>query len=312
MRIQVVSHEEWLKARLELLAAEKEFTRQRDALTQRRMAMPWERVEKRYQFEGPNGVLSLVDLFDGRSQLIVYHFMFAPDWEEGCKSCSFWADNFDGIPIHLNHRDVTFTVISRAPLAKIGAYKKRMGWSFPWASSHESDFNFDYHVSFTPEEIAEGKAYYNYAVGRLMCRTSRESASSARTRMARCSTPIPATGAALTWSMAPTSSSILCPKAAMRIASNSRCYGCAAMISIEACYVVLTGAPGSRLMHVTTRTREPPVDRGFSDVSSWHFSAVPAANHQLSRRCSPAWQRPAGSHGFHPPLPYGRVMISSR
>jgi predicted dithiol-disulfide oxidoreductase (DUF899 family) len=163
MRNQVVSHEEWLKARLELLAAEKEFTRQRDALTRRRMAMPWERVEKRYQFEGPNGVLSLVDLFDGRSQLIVYHFMFAPDWEEGCKSCSFWADNFDGIPIHLNHRDVTFTVISRAPFAKIGAYKKRMGWSFPWVSSHESDFNFDYHVSFTPEEIAEGKAYYNYA-----------------------------------------------------------------------------------------------------------------------------------------------------
>ena len=163
MRIQVVSHEEWLKARLELLAAEKEFTRQRDALTRRRMGMPWERVEKRYQFEGPNGVLSLVDLFDGRSQLIVYHFMFAPDWEEGCKSCSFWADNFDGIPIHLNHRDVTFTVISRAPFAKIGAYKKRTGWSFPWVSSHESDFNFDYHVSFTPEEIAEGKAYYNYA-----------------------------------------------------------------------------------------------------------------------------------------------------
>jgi predicted dithiol-disulfide oxidoreductase (DUF899 family) len=101
---KVVSHEEWLKARLGLLAAEKEFTRQRDALTRRRMAMPWERVEKSYQFEGPNGALSLADLFDGRSQLIVYHFMFAPDWEEGCKSCSFWADNFNGIPIHLNHR----------------------------------------------------------------------------------------------------------------------------------------------------------------------------------------------------------------
>ena len=164
MRNQVVSREEWLKARLELLAAEKEFTRQRDALTRRRMAMPSERVEKSYQFEGPKGALSLADLFDGRSQLIVYHFMFGPDWEEGCKSCSFWADNFNGIPIHLNHRDVTFTAVSRAPLAKINAYKKRMGWSFPWVSSYGSDFNFDYHVSLTPEQIAEGKAYYNYEV----------------------------------------------------------------------------------------------------------------------------------------------------
>jgi len=161
---KVVSHEQWLKARVELLAAEKEFTRQRDALTHRRMAMPLERVEKSYQFEGPKGALSLADLFDGRSQLIVYHFMFGPDWEEGCKSCSFWADNFNGIPIHLNHRDVTSTAVSRAPLAKINAYKKRMGWSFPWVSSYGSDFNFDYHVSFTPEQIAEGKAYYNYEV----------------------------------------------------------------------------------------------------------------------------------------------------
>ena len=164
MQSRVVSHENWLKSRLELLAAEKEFTRQRDALTRRRMAMPWERVEKSYQFEGPNGVLSLADLFDGRSQLIVYHFMFGPDWEEGCKSCSFWADNFNGTPIHLNHRDVTFTAVSHAPFVKIDAYKKRMGWSFPWVSSYGSDFNFDYHVSFTPEQIAEGKAYYNYEV----------------------------------------------------------------------------------------------------------------------------------------------------
>ncbi|HLZ05992.1 MAG TPA: DUF899 domain-containing protein [Bradyrhizobium sp.] len=161
---QVVSHEQWLKARLELLAAEKEFTRQRDALTRRRMAMPWERVEKPYRFEGPNGALSLADLFDGRSQLIVYHFMFGPDWKEGCKSCSFWADNFDGIAIHLNHRDVTFTAVSRAPFAKLDAYRKRMGWSFPWVSSEGNDFNFDYHVSFTPEEIAAGRAYYNYVV----------------------------------------------------------------------------------------------------------------------------------------------------
>jgi predicted dithiol-disulfide oxidoreductase (DUF899 family) len=159
----IATHEQWLAARLELLAAEKEFTRQRDALTRRRMAMPWERVEKSYSFEGPSGALSLADLFDGRSQLIVYHFMFAPDWEEACKSCSFWADNFNGIPVHLGHRDVAFTAVSLAPLAKIEAYKKRMGWSFPWVSSHGSDFNFDYHASFTPEQIATG-TYYNYQV----------------------------------------------------------------------------------------------------------------------------------------------------
>jgi predicted dithiol-disulfide oxidoreductase (DUF899 family) len=162
MRHQVVSHKDWLKARLELLAAEKEFTRQREALTRRRMAMPREHVEKSYTFKGPNGDVSLADLFEGRSQLIVYHFMFAPDWEEGCKSCSFMADNFNGISIHLNHRDVTFTAISRAPFAKIDAYKRRMGWSFPWVSSGGSDFNFDYHVTFTPDEIAAGKGYYNY------------------------------------------------------------------------------------------------------------------------------------------------------
>ena len=164
MNTQIVSHETWLKARLELLAAEKEFTRQRDALTRKRMAMPWERIAKSYRFQGPSGALSLADLFEGRTQLIVYHFMFGPDWEAGCKSCSFWADNFNGIPIHLNHRDVAFTAVSRAPIAKIEAFKKRMGWSFPWVSSEGSDFNFDHHVSFTPEQLAEGKAYRNYAV----------------------------------------------------------------------------------------------------------------------------------------------------
>jgi predicted dithiol-disulfide oxidoreductase (DUF899 family) len=159
----IATHEQWLAARLELLAAEKEFTRQRDALTRRRMAMPWERVEKPYRFEGPDGALTLADLFDGRTQLIVYHLMFAPDWEEACKSCSFWADNFNGIPVHLAHRDVAFTAVSLAPLAKIEAYKKRMGWSFPWVSSYGSDFNFDYHASFTPDQIAAG-TYYNYEV----------------------------------------------------------------------------------------------------------------------------------------------------
>ena len=162
MRNQIVSHQEWLEARRELLAAEKELTRQREALTRRRMTMPWERVEKPYRFEGPNGRLSLADLFDGRSQLIVYHFMFGPDWKEGCKSCSFWADNFNGVSIHLNHRDTALAAVSRAPYAKIDAYKRRMGWSFPWVSSGGSDFNFDYHVSFTPEEVTAGEAYYNY------------------------------------------------------------------------------------------------------------------------------------------------------
>ena len=166
MRNQIVSREEWLKARLELLAAEKEFTHQRDALTRRRMAMPWERVEKSYQFEGPNGALSLADLFDGRSQLILYHFMFGPDWEEGCTSCSFWADNFNGIPVHLNHRDVTFTAVSRVPLAKLEAYKKRMGWSFPWVSSQGSDFNRDYSVSFTAEELQK-PVFFNYKMRKL-------------------------------------------------------------------------------------------------------------------------------------------------
>ena len=162
MQNQVVSLQEWVAARLELLAAEKEFTRQRDALTRRRMAMPWIRVEKPYRFEGPQGPLSLSELFDGRSQLIVYHFMLGPDWDEGCTSCSFWADNVNGIPIHLAHRDVTFTAVSRAPLPKIEAYRQRLRWSFPWVSSNGTDFNFDYQVSFTPEQIAAGEAPYNY------------------------------------------------------------------------------------------------------------------------------------------------------
>jgi len=161
---QVISHEAWIEARRKLLAAEKEFTRQRDALTRLRQALPWERVEKPYAFEGPGGALSLGELFEGRSQLIVYHFMLGPDWQEGCKSCSFWADNFDGIPIHLNNRDVTFTAVSRAPLAKIEAYKVRMGWRFPWVSCFGRDFNFDYQASFTPQEMAEGQAFYNYEV----------------------------------------------------------------------------------------------------------------------------------------------------
>ena len=165
MRNQVVSREEWLKARLELLAAEKEHTRRRDALTKRRMEMPWVLVEKDYRFMTADGEKTLGQLFDGRSQLLIYHFMLGPDWEEGCKSCSFWADNFNGIDIHLNHRDVTFLAIARAPLDKIEAYKQRMGWSFPWVSSFGSDFNFDYQASFTREELEKGEAIYNFSLG---------------------------------------------------------------------------------------------------------------------------------------------------
>ena len=160
----IVSHEEWLKARLDLLAAEKELTHRRDALTRRRMAMPWVRVEKDYRFHGPEGELSLADLFDGCSQLIVHQFMFAPDWEEGCKSCSFWADHYDGMTVHLAHRDVMLAAVSRAPYEKIDAYRKRMGWRFPWVSSFGSDYNYDYQASCTDEELDAGVMYLNYKV----------------------------------------------------------------------------------------------------------------------------------------------------
>ena len=160
---RVVSHEEWLAARTAFLAKEKEFTRLRDELSRRRRELPWETVEKRYVFDGPSGEEALTELFENRSQLIVYHFMFNPEWDEGCLHCSFWADNFNGIPVHLNHRDVTFVAISRAPLAKIDAFKKRMGWSFKWVSSFRTDFNSDFQASFTPEEIRNGSAFYNYS-----------------------------------------------------------------------------------------------------------------------------------------------------
>lgn len=159
---KVLSRDEWLKARVELLAREKEFTRMRDQLSQQRRDLPWERVEKEYVFDGPSGKESLAQLFEGRSQLIVYHFMFDPSWEAGCKHCSWWADNFERNVIHLNHRDVTMVAISRAPIAKIEAFKRRIGWSFKWVSSSGNDFNFDYRVSFKPEELAKGEINYNY------------------------------------------------------------------------------------------------------------------------------------------------------
>jgi predicted dithiol-disulfide oxidoreductase (DUF899 family) len=159
---KIVPAAEWLAARQRLLAEEKEFTRLRDRLAARRREMPWTRVDKQYTFTGAAGARTLAQLFGPSSQLLVYHFMFAPEWEEGCKSCSFWADHFGGPAVHLAHRDVAFAAISRAPWAKLQAYARRLGWSFAWYSSQGSDFNYDYQVSYTPEQAGDGSAVYNY------------------------------------------------------------------------------------------------------------------------------------------------------
>ena len=158
----VVSREQWLSARKTLLEKEKEFTRLRDELSRQRRQLPWVKVDKPYVFVGPNGKETLAQLFGTKSQLIVYHFMFDPESNEGCAHCSFWADHYDGPGLHLPHRDVSMVVISRAPFAKIEAFKKRMGWRFKWVSSSETDFNYDYHVSFRPEELQSGTVFYNY------------------------------------------------------------------------------------------------------------------------------------------------------
>ena len=160
---QVVSPDEWIAARKAFLQREKEFTRLRDQLSAERRALPWVRVEKEYVFEGPDGKETLADLFAGRSQLIVQHFMFGPDWEEGCKSCSFWADSYNGTDKHLAARDVTFVAVSSAPYAKLAAFKARMGWTFKWVSSAGSDFNHDYQVTASEEEKQGGEVYYNYS-----------------------------------------------------------------------------------------------------------------------------------------------------
>ena len=161
---KVVSEKEWLAARKELLNAEKEFDRRRDALSAKRREMPWVKVEKNYIFDEPSGKVSLSDLFRDKSQLIVYHFMLGPGWKEGCHGCSYVADHFDGMQPHLNARDVAFTAISRATLPEIAAFKKRMGWNFHWVSSNADDFNFDYNVSFTAKDRIDGKVYYNYGL----------------------------------------------------------------------------------------------------------------------------------------------------
>jgi predicted dithiol-disulfide oxidoreductase (DUF899 family) len=160
----VVSKDRWLAERKALLAREKELTQLRDRIARERRALPWERVEKRYVFATPGGPRTLADLFEGRRQLLVQHFMFGPGWEQGCPSCSFMADHTDGMNVHLAHRDTTLLAISRAPLADIERFRQRMGWKFTWASSFGSDFNHDFAVSFTPEELAKGKVYYNYGM----------------------------------------------------------------------------------------------------------------------------------------------------
>jgi len=158
---QIVSQDEWIAARQKHLAREKEFTHLRDQLSAERRALPWVKVEKSYSFETPAGKASLADLFGGRSQLVVYHFMLGADWNEGCKSCSFWADNLQGIDVHLAARDVTLITVSSAPLERIIRFKTRMGWTHQWVSSAGSDFNHDFHVSFSPEEL-KNEIYYNY------------------------------------------------------------------------------------------------------------------------------------------------------
>ncbi|HSC73152.1 MAG TPA: DUF899 domain-containing protein [Gaiellaceae bacterium] len=156
------TREEWLAARRELLAAEKEHTRRSDELARMRRELPWVGVDKEYEFDTEEGKASLADLFRGRSQLLVYHFMLGPEYKAGCPSCSAIADGFDGFAVHLMHHDVMFTAVSRAPFDNIRAFKQRMGWTFPWASAHESDFNYDYGVSFTEEQQRSGFVDYNY------------------------------------------------------------------------------------------------------------------------------------------------------
>ena len=159
---QVVSQDQWLAARKQLLKKEKEFTKLRDELSRERRELPWKKVEKPYSFQGPKGKETLAELFDGRNQLIVYHFMLGPGWKEGCPSCSFLADHFNPSVVHLAQRDVTLMAVSRAPLPEIEVFKKRMGWGFKWVSSSGSDFNYDYRVSFTKDQLAKGEAAYNF------------------------------------------------------------------------------------------------------------------------------------------------------
>ena len=221
---RIVPQDEWVAARKAFLETEKRFTKARDELSRQRRELPWVKVDKRYLFDGPGGKETLAELFGGKSQLIAYHFMFGPDWEQGCPSCSFLSDHFDGAIAHLAQRDVTMLAVSRAPLPQIEAFRKRMGWRFKWVSSNGCDFNRDYHVSFTKDELEQRKAYYNYALGQFPAEEGPGiSVFSCSTGMRRAPsfTPTrPMRAGSTSWS-APTTCSILYRRAAMK----RRCRG---------------------------------------------------------------------------------------
>lgn len=242
---RTVSHAEWLVARRQLLAKEKEFTRLRDQLSRERRQLPREPVEKQYVFEGPHGKETLGDLFDGRGQLIIYHFMFGPGWEAGCPSCSYLADHFDGTTIHLAHRDVTLAVISRAPYAQIEAFQRRMGWRFHWVSSFGTDFNYDYHVSATAAEKQTGTADYNYTVMQFPSEERPAAVSSQKRRMVRSITRIRPTHAGSTFSSALTTSSTLSRRGATKRAWHSRWHGFAITTNTTAATSSIQNRPTS-------------------------------------------------------------------
>ena len=233
MQHTTVSQSEWLKARKALLAKEKDFTKARDALSKQRREMPWVKVGKPYVFDGPDGKETLADLFGGKSQLLIYHFMLGPGWVQGCPSCSYLADHFDGANIHLAQRDVTLVVVSRAPLAEIEAYKKRMGWKFKWVSSFGSDFNRDFRVSFTKEEMA-GEVEYNYAKGKFPSEEAPGLSAFIKDDGGACFTPTRPMRADWICSSAPTISSTSRQKAATRTPCPGVCPGCGGTTNMKA------------------------------------------------------------------------------
>ena len=262
---RIVSREEWLAAHKAHLAEEKALTHARDALAKKRRALPMgEGRALTYTFDTPQGCKTLAELFNGRSQLIVYHFMLGPDWEEGCPGCSFVSDHIDGALQHVERRDVAYVAVSRAPLEKIEAFKKRMGWKFHWVSSYGSDFNYDYHVSFTPEERAKGKVNYNFemndvaAGGFRQRRVYPESACSTRTMRAMCSIRSRRMDAAASRSSAPTTCSISRRKAATN--STTWVTGCVITIVMTKCVTAQVAArlpstkPGTAATSRTRRT----------------------------------------------------------
>ena len=226
---KVVSREQWLAARKKLLAKEKQLTRERDTLAGERRQLPWVKVDKNYVFESPDGKKTLAELFDGRSQLIVYHFMFGPEWNEGCPSCSFNMDHTDGALPHLAQRDVSFAAVSRAPLSKIDPFKKRMGWRFAWVSSFGTDFNYDYRASFTPEEMAKSKVEYNFDLVEFPSAEAPGISVFYKDKSGTIFHTYSAYGPKTL--STPTTISTLFPKAAMRMASPSPCRGSAIMIA---------------------------------------------------------------------------------